>query len=103
MTLSTDTIRILVVDDEKDIRDGSERILKRMGFGVFQASQGSEALDLLSREKVQIALLDLKMPGIDGMEVLGRIQEIDPSILVIVITGYATVQTAIEAMKKGAL
>jgi two-component system phosphate regulon sensor histidine kinase PhoR len=97
-----DSIGVLVVDDEQDIRDGSERILNRMGYRVFKACRGEEGLDLLSREKVAIVLLDLKMPGIDGMEVLKQIHAINPSVQVIVITGYATVETAIEAMKQGA-
>ncbi len=66
------------------------------------ASRGEEGLERLTQEGADIVLLDLKMPGIDGMEVLGRIRALDESILVIVITGYATVDTAIEAMKKGA-
>jgi len=102
MQNTDDPIRVLIVDDEKDIRDGSERILTRIGFGVRQASRGDEALEILSKEKASIILLDLKMPGMDGMEVLDRIHRMDPGILVIVITGYATVQTAIEAMKQGA-
>jgi len=102
MDNSIDPIRVLIVDDEKDIRDGSERILSRIGFKVRQASRGDEALSILAKETISIVLLDLKMPGMDGMEVLDRIHRIDPSILVIVITGYATVQTAIEAMKQGA-
>ena len=96
------TIRILVVDDEKDIRDGSERILNRLGFQVVKTSRGLDALDILSKEKVAIVFLDLKMPGMDGMEVLERIMQLDKSIIVIVVTGFATVETAIEAMKKGA-
>lgn len=99
---SLEPIHVLVVDDEKNIRDGSERTLNSIGFQVFKASNGSEALEILSQNKISIVLLDLKMPGMDGMEVLARIRKIDPEILVIVITGYATVQTAIEAMKLGA-
>lgn len=102
MDNGNDSICVLIVDDEKDIRDGSERILTRSGFQVLKASRGSEALEVLSGAEVAIVLLDLKMPGMDGMEVLSKIREIDPSILVIVITGYATVQTATEAMKQGA-
>ncbi len=102
MENSLEPLNVLVVDDEENIRDGSERVLNSIGFRVLKASRGIEALNLLSQNKIPIVLLDLKMPGMDGMEVLGRIQEIDPSILVIVITGYATVQTAIEAMKQGA-
>jgi len=95
-------IQVMIVDDEKSIRDGSERILTRMGFPVFTAARGEEALATLEKEIVSIVLLDMKMPGIDGMEVLKRIQEMDRGILVIVITGFATVETAIEAMKRGA-
>jgi len=99
---SLDTISILVVDDERDIREGSERILSRIGFNLWTASRGDEGLEIIDREDIAIVLLDLKMPGIDGFEVLEKIREQDRSILVIVITGFATVETAIEAMKLGA-
>ena len=102
MTNETEAIHVLVVDDEQDIRDGSERILTRLGFQVLKASRGEEALETLKNERVSMVLLDLKMPGMDGMEVLTRIRQLDKTILVIVITGYATVETAIEAMKQGA-
>ena len=97
-----DAITVLVVDDEMDIRDGSERILTRIGFQVHKASRGDEALVLLEKEDPAIVLLDLKMPGMDGMEVLANISKLENPPLVIVITGYATVETAIEAMKQGA-
>jgi signal transduction histidine kinase len=97
-----DMMRVLVVDDEKGIRDGCERILNRMGCQVVTASQGDEAFRILRKGPVSLVLLDMKMPGMDGLEVLRRIREMDESILVIVITGYATVETAIEAMKRGA-
>jgi signal transduction histidine kinase len=97
-----DIFQVLIVDDEQNIRDGSERILSRIGFEVLQASTGAEALDILAKQTIEIVLLDLKMPGMDGMEVLARIQEFDKPILVIVITGFATVETAIAAMKQGA-
>ncbi len=102
MPKTDDSIQVLVVDDEKNIRDGSERILTRRGFQVLQASTGAEALDILAEQIIPIVLLDLKMPGMDGMEVLARIRELDEPILVIVVTGFATVETAIEAMKQGA-
>jgi two-component system phosphate regulon sensor histidine kinase PhoR len=97
-----DIFQVLIVDDEQNIRDGSERILSRIGFEVLQASTGAEALDILAKQTIEIVLLDLKMPGMDGMEVLARIQDFDKPILVIVITGFATVETAIAAMKQGA-
>jgi two-component system phosphate regulon sensor histidine kinase PhoR len=93
---------VLVVDDEQDIRDASERILSRIGYQVQKASRGDEALDILKKNSIDIVLLDLKMPGMDGMEILARIRERSTEIQVIVITGYATVETAIEAMKQGA-
>ncbi len=98
----TDELHVLVVDDEQDIRDGSGRILSRAGFQVTKASRGEEALAILQDKDVSIVFLDLKMPGMDGMEVLKRIHALDESIHVIVITGFATVETAIEAMKQGA-
>ena len=102
MTDNAETLPVLIVDDELDIREGSERILKRMGFNVTTAVNGEEGLDKFATINPAIILLDLKMPGIDGLEVLRRIREIDENVIVIVITGYATVETAIQAMKQGA-
>ena len=76
MENKSDTI-VLVVDDEQDIRDASERILTRDGFQTLKASRGDEGLDILTKEKASIVLLDLKMPGMDGLEVLERIREMD--------------------------
>ena len=98
----TEALHILIVDDEQDIREGSQRILSRMGFETSLASRGDEALEKLVESRAAIMLLDLKMPGMDGMDVLARAGEINPDVLVIVITGYATVETAIQAMKQGA-
>jgi PAS domain S-box-containing protein len=97
-----EAIRILVVDDERDIREGSERILSRLGFQLQTAARGDEALKVFEQVRPAIVLLDLKMPGMDGMDVLQRLRELDPAVQVIVITGYATVETAITAMKQGA-
>ncbi|MGM0539791.1 MAG: sigma-54-dependent transcriptional regulator, partial [Thermodesulfobacteriota bacterium] len=94
--------RVMVVDDEESIRLAVERILTRINCHVSLAANGQQCLDLLEQEGADIVLLDLKMPGMDGMEVHQRIREQDESILVIIITGYATIETAIEAMKQGA-
>lgn len=102
MSNQNEGMSILVVDDEQDIRDGSERILTRLGFEVLKADRGEKALVLLEKNSVSMLILDLKMPGMDGMEVLERVMRLDDTILVIVITGYATVETAIQAMKQGA-
>ncbi|MCU0560419.1 MAG: response regulator [Desulfobacterales bacterium] len=95
-------LTVLIADDEEDIRDGAERILKRIGFRVIKAARGDEAQRMVEAMRPDLVLLDLKMPGKDGMEVLQFIREVDPHILVIIITGFATVETAIEAMKRGA-
>lgn len=95
-------VKVLVIDDEESIRVGSSRILSRMGCDVLTADRGEKALQLLGEDQISIVLLDLKMPGIDGMEVLRKIHGKNHNVLVIVITGFATVETAIEAMKQGA-
>ncbi|HEX5681395.1 MAG TPA: response regulator, partial [Desulfobacterales bacterium] len=74
-------MRILVADDEGDIRDGAERILQRMGFDVLKAARGDDALKLIDASRPEIVLLDLKMPGKDGMEVLAHIRQQHPTIL----------------------
>lgn len=102
MSDGSEILHVLIVDDEQDIREGSERILTRMGFRVSMAANGKDALVSFQKEKPAIVLLDLKMPGMDGMEVLEQIRKIDGNTIVIVITGYATVETAIQAMKQGA-
>jgi len=95
-------INILVIDDEQVMRDGCKRILSKRGWRVVLARNGQEGLDCLKKNHFDIMLLDLKMPGLSGMEVLGEVNRIDPNVLVIIITGYATVESAVEAMKIGA-
>ncbi|MCP4665464.1 MAG: response regulator [Deltaproteobacteria bacterium] len=95
-------IRILVVDDEKVVRDGCRRVLTGKGFEVLTAENGRKAMDLLSGESVDLILLDLKMPVMGGEEVLEITNAEYPHIPVIVITGHGTVDTAVECMKKGA-
>jgi signal transduction histidine kinase len=93
---------VLVIDDEQDLRDGCERILKRMNCHVFKANTGEDGIALFKEHNISIVLCDLKMPGIDGIEVLSRLRKIEENVLVIIITGFATIDTAIEAMKQGA-
>ena len=102
MSDDSEALPVLVVDDERDIRDGCERILAHKGCAVTKACDGLEALEHARARAFSIVLLDLKMPGMDGLEVLRRILKIHPDTLIIVITGYATIETAIEAMKRGA-
>ncbi len=95
-------VRILVIDDEKIIRDGCQKVLVKEGWEVKTASSGAEGLQILQEGPCDLLLLDLKMPGLSGMEVLHRVRELYPQMLVVVITGYATVESAVEAMKAGA-
>ena len=95
---------ILVVDDDQTIRDGCSRILSKSGWTVITAENGQKGLDEIRspRGEIDVVLLDLMMPGLSGMEVLEQSLQIVPDLLVIVITGYATVESAVEAMKRGA-
>jgi signal transduction histidine kinase len=95
-------IRILVVDDEKVVRDGCNRVLTGRGFEVLTAENGKQCMDTLEKEVIDIILLDLKMPGMSGEEVLSLTREKYPDIPVIIITGHGTVDTAVECMKTGA-
>jgi PAS domain S-box-containing protein len=93
---------ILVVDDERIMREGCARICQSLGCQVLGADGGEDGLRVLREQEVDVLLLDLMMPGISGMEVLERMQTDRPGVVVIVITGYATVELAVEAMKRGA-
>ncbi|MFH1007006.1 MAG: sigma-54 dependent transcriptional regulator [Candidatus Latescibacterota bacterium] len=98
----TASFTILVIDDEQVVRDACDQILSREGCRVTFAASGAEGLDKIKRERFDVIILDLRMPVLSGMEVLARIDEYIREIPVIVITGYATVESAVEAMKLGA-
>lgn len=95
-------IKILVVDDEKRIRDACRTMLGNEGFEVDVAENGYAGLKKIEEEHFDIILLDLMMPGMRGIDLLTHVKSKHPDTLVIVITGYATLEHAIEAMKKGA-
>ena len=92
----------VVIDDEESICEGCRQILEEEGWITGVAYDGYAGLQLVRDMRPDIVLVDLKMPGMSGMEVLQRIREIDPLIVPIVITGYGTIDTAVEALKKGA-
>ena len=96
------TGRILVVDDEPVVCRSVKRILEKKGHSVDMVHRGKDALDMIKGEEFDILIVDLKMEGMDGMEVLKNIKEAHPDITVLMITGYASVETAVEAMKLGA-
>jgi len=95
--------RILVVDDELIMRDSLRAWLADEGFSVDMAASGPEALEHLAKQAFELMLVDIKMPGMDGVELLQRAKENFPDLGVIMMTAYATVETAIEAMKIGAI
>ena len=94
---------ILIIDDEEIIRMSCERALQAAGFSTGVASGGREGLDMLEKDKYDVVLLDLKMPDMDGMEVLNNIKSAWPDINVIMISGYSTVDTAVQALRCGAV
>jgi DNA-binding NtrC family response regulator len=94
--------KILVVDDEQIARENLEHILKKEGYDVVSVDSGIQALKKLANTDFDLVLTDLKMKQVDGMEVLARTKEQYPDTEVIMITAYATIETAIQAMQKGA-
>ena len=100
--MAVDDPQILVVDDELPICQNCVKILSKMDYGVQYALSGYEALKMMEENRFDIVITDLKMSTLGGMEVLRRVQETSPETLVIVITGYASVSSAVEVMKMGA-
>ena len=93
---------LLIVDDETVVRDSLGKWFEEEGFTVETASSARDALLKLPTQRWDLALVDIKMPGIDGLELQRKIREIDPETLVIIMTGYASVETAVQAMRDGA-
>jgi DNA-binding NtrC family response regulator len=94
--------RILIVDDDATIRDALERVLDYEDYAVTTAADGPKALELLAERRFDLALLDIKMPGMDGLEVLERAKKLHEDLVCIMVSGHGTVQTAVEATKLGA-
>ena len=93
---------VVVIDDDYAMRLSCGKILTKMGLRAEAFEDGTRGLEGVTRLKPDLVVVDLKMPGISGIEVVGRVHEIDPQIVVVVITGYATIDTAVQAMKCGA-
>jgi len=94
--------KILVVDDEVSIRESLELILHKSGYTVSTCSNGSEAVQMVKKKDFDIVITDLKMDGLSGINVLDRIKKIKPETLVIMMTGYASLDTALASIRKGA-
>lgn len=95
--------KILIVDDEKNMRWAISRALEKEGYEILQASNGQEGIEAFERHRPDVMLLDLKMPVMDGMEALKTIRETNTTTPVLMLTAHGTMETAIEAMKRGAM
>lgn len=95
-------MRIMLVDDEERFLQTTQKLLAKNGIEAVTASSGSECLEKLEQELVHVVILDVKMPGMDGVETLKKIKQRHPRIEVIMLTGHATVDSAVEGLKSGA-
>jgi len=93
---------VLIVDDEEVLQDVLTSLLRKEGHSTLSAYSGEEALEILEREEVELVLLDLMLPGISGQQALRRIRQRDPEQVVIVITAFSSIESAIDAMREGA-
>src|SRR5712672_3526242 len=95
-------LNLLIVDDERSIREACREVAQSLGFTTFVADSAEHAFRLLETQGIDGVLLDLRLPGTTGLEALRRIKELRPEAIVVVVTGYGTVQSAVQAMKNGA-
>jgi two-component system response regulator AtoC len=93
---------ILIVDDDEVMQQTLSDVLRKRGYEIFSVSSGNGALPVIKKNIIDLVLLDMKLPDVDGLEVLKKIKELDTEILVIMMTAYSDVQTAVSAMKSGA-
>ena len=99
---AVEQVRILVVDDEEIIRNLLQDTLSKTGYKTKTAKDGQEAIELIENEPFEIIITDLKMPGMNGVELLQHVQKINPDICILIITAYGTVESSVNAMKLGA-
>ena len=93
---------ILIVDDEKNVVNLLDKMLEKQGYSTYNAYNGKEALDIIDRNQIDIVISDIRMPEMDGIELLKEVKEVDSSIEFILITAFATLETAVEALRIGA-
>jgi DNA-binding NtrC family response regulator len=95
-------IRVLLIDDEQDFCESLSRLLSRRGMRVFQALSGEQGLGILEKEELDVVVIDLKMPGMSGMEVLKRMKETRPRVEAIILTGNPSIDSGVEGLREGA-
>ncbi|ACS79919.1 response regulator [Maridesulfovibrio salexigens] len=94
--------RIMLVDDEERLLCTTKKLFEKLGFEVLTCTSGKEALELLEQTDVHVVFLDIKMPGMDGIETLQRIKKKFPFVEVVILTGHASMEAAVEGLKLGA-
>jgi DNA-binding NtrC family response regulator len=99
---SMEKMKMMLVDDEERFLSTTKKLLSRKGYEVFTAMSGAEALEKLRTNDIHVVILDVKMPGMDGIETLNAIKRSYPLVEVIMLTGHATVESAVEGLKSGA-
>jgi DNA-binding NtrC family response regulator len=95
-------MKLMLVDDEERFLSTTQKLLSKKGYDVLTASSGAEALENLRLHNIHVVVLDVKMPGMDGMETLKAIKKTFPLVEVIMLTGHATVESAVDGLKSGA-
>lgn len=95
-------MKMMLVDDEERFLSTTQKLLSKKGYDVLTASSGVEALEKLRLHNIHVVILDVKMPGMDGMETLKVIKKTFPLVEVIMLTGHATVESAVDGLKSGA-
>jgi len=93
---------ILIIDDERSIRNALKEILEFEGFNVVDAEDGESGLSIMKQQSIDLVFCDIKMPKMDGVEVLEQILQYHEGLPVVMISGHGTIETAVEAIKKGA-
>jgi len=96
-----ENIHILVVDSQPDMRDALADVLKDEGYRVTVAENGYAALERVKAISFSIVIIDIKMPGLSGMEFIRKLRETDPKLIIIIMTGYSSIETAVEAVRAG--
>ncbi|MHC4713876.1 MAG: response regulator [Planctomycetota bacterium] len=99
---STDSATILIVDDSPDVLSGLGAILRQNYSRIVQAASSAQAIDVMENVKVDLVITDLSMPEMDGLELLSHVKNTWPETMVIVVTGFGSIETAVDAMKRGA-
>jgi len=94
--------KVLIIDDEREFTEALSERMETRGIKAVTAATGAEALGIVDKEKFDAVILDMVMPGMDGIETLKRLLEKNPDLQIILLTGHATVQTSVEAIKLGA-